>query len=70
VLEALDWLDTDDTPGPRYLVLITDGEPDTCSEPDPQNGQEQALQAAQEAHQRGIEMYVVGVSSDVGVSHL
>jgi hypothetical protein len=70
VLEALDWLDQDDTPGPRYLVLITDGEPDTCIVPDPQNGQEEALAAAGEAHERGIEMYVVGVSSDVGESHL
>jgi hypothetical protein len=70
VLEALDWLDEDAAPGPRYLVLITDGEPDTCIEPDPQNGQEQALEAAGEAHERGIEMHVVGVSSDVGASHL
>ena len=70
VLEALDWLDQDATPGPRYLVLITDGEPDTCSQPDPQNGQQEALQAAREAHERGVEMYVVGVSLDVGVSHL
>jgi hypothetical protein len=70
LIEALDWLDEDDAPGPRYLVLITDGEPDTCLEPDPQNGQEQALQAAREAHDRGIEMYIVGVSSDVGESHL
>lgn len=70
LLDALDWLDQDDTPGPRYLVLITDGEPDTCLVPDPQNGHEEALQAAREAHDRGIEMYVVGVGSDVGESHL
>ena len=70
LLEALAWFDEDNASGPRYLVLITDGEPDTCSEPDPQNGQEQALQAAREAHELGIEMYIVGVSSDLGASHL
>lgn len=68
--EALDWLDRDEAAGPRYLVLITDGEPDTCLQPDPQNGQELALEAARAAHERGIETYVVGVSSDVGETHL
>ncbi len=70
VLEALDWLDQGNPSGPRYLVLITDGEPDTCALPDPQNGQAEALQAAREARDRGVEMYIVGVSSDVGESHL
>jgi len=70
IVEALDWLDQDSAPGPRYLVLITDGEPDTCAVPDPQEGQGEALEAARQAYQRGIEMYVVGVSSDVGESHL
>lgn len=70
ILEALDWLDEDNPTGPRYLVLITDGEPDTCAQPDPQNGQQEALQAAREAYDRGVEMYIVGVSSDVGESHL
>src|SRR5688572_21933546 len=32
-------LDAFTEPGPKAIVLATDGEPDSCAEPNPQNGQ-------------------------------
>ncbi len=51
--------------GPQVLLLVTDGDPDTCAQPDPQNGQQEALDAARRAHASGIDFYVLGVSSDI-----
>jgi hypothetical protein len=48
--------------GPTYLVLITDGMPDTCGLADPQCGQDAAIAAVQGAHAQGIETRVVGVA--------
>lgn len=56
--------------GPKVIVLATDGEPDTCAEPNPQNGQEEALAAAQAAHAAGVETYVISVGDDVSQDHL
>lgn len=52
-------------PGPRVLLLVTDGDPDTCAQPDPQNGQQEALDGAARAHAAGIDVYVLGVSLDI-----
>lgn len=56
--------------GPRAIVLATDGEPDTCAEPDPQNGGDLAIAAVQDAFAEGIRVYILGVSSDVAAWHL
>ena len=52
--------------GPKYLLVLTDGEPDTCGVPDPQCGQDAAIGAAQAAFAEGISTYVVGLGDDVG----
>lgn len=52
-------------PGPQVLLLVTDGDPDTCAQPDPQNGQQEALDAAARASAAGIDFYVLGVSLDI-----
>jgi hypothetical protein len=49
----------------KYVLLLTDGVPDTCAEPDPQNGFDAAVEAAQRARARGIEVVTVGVSPDI-----
>ncbi len=67
---ALAFLEADGAAGPRYLILITDGEPDSCAVPDPQEGQPQALSAAERVFEAGVEMFVVGVSEDVAAEHL
>ena len=42
----MDTLLNDPAPGDKVIVLATDGEPDTCAEPNPQNGQGVAVAAA------------------------
>jgi hypothetical protein len=49
----------------EVLLLVTDGDPDTCEQPDPQNGQLEAIAGAQAVHQAGIDFYVLGISSDI-----
>lgn len=56
--------------GPKIIVLGTDGEPDTCAVPNPQNGQPEAVAAAQRAFDSGIRTYVISVGDDVGEDHL
>ncbi len=51
--------------GPEVMLLVTDGDPDTCQQPDPQGGQQEAIDAVVAAHAAGIDFYVLGVSSDI-----
>lgn len=57
-------------PGPKFIILATDGEPDTCATPDPQCGQDESIRAVQDAFQQQIKTFVVGISSEVGKKHL
>ncbi len=56
-------------PGPKSILLVTDGEPDRCSEPDPQCGQDEAIAAVQAAYAQGIGTFAIGVG-EIGVNHL
>lgn len=49
-----------------FIILATDGEPDTCSQPNPQNGQEESLQAVEAAFTAGIPTFVIGVGISSG----
>jgi hypothetical protein len=51
--------------GPEVILLVTDGDPDTCTQPDPQDGQAEATSAAAAAHAAGIGFYVLGISTDI-----
>ena len=55
--------------GPKYILLVTDGEPDTCAHPDPQCGQAESIAAVQAAHAEGIQTIVIG-AGEVGREHL
>jgi hypothetical protein len=70
-LEAV-WQDLDalDVPGRKYILLATDGEPDTCAVPNPSEGQPEAVAAAQAAFAAGIETFVISVGADVSQAHL
>ncbi len=48
-------------PGPKYLLLVTDGQPDTCGVMDPQCGQDASVAAVQYARTMGIGTFVVGI---------
>jgi hypothetical protein len=56
--------------GPKGIVLATDGEPDTCAQPNPQEGQAESLDAAAQAFDLGITTYVISVGNEVGADHL
>ena len=56
--------------GPRAILLVTDGDPDTCQQPDPDEGLPQAVAAAQRAFESGIPMYVLGISNDIAGGNL
>jgi hypothetical protein len=57
-------------PGPKHILLATDGDPDTCAVPNPQCGQEEAVTAAEDAYAAGIGTFVIGISDDVANWHL
>ncbi|HEX3595822.1 MAG TPA: vWA domain-containing protein [Polyangiaceae bacterium] len=57
-------------PGPKHILLATDGDPDTCAKPNPQCGQEEAVSAAEDAYAAGIGAFVIGISDDVASWHL
>ena len=60
----------DSTPGRKYVLLATDGDPDTCAKPNPQCGQDEAVSAAQDARAAGVSTFVLGISDDVASWHL
>lgn len=62
--------------GPKVIVLATDGEPDTCADPDPSSSQgrqaarTQSVEAVRAAFDAGIRTYVISVGTDIGEVHL
>ncbi len=58
-------------PGPKVIVLATDGEPDSCATPDPQTpaAKELALKAAQDAFAMGIFTFYISVGNEVSEMH-
>lgn len=50
-----------DPPGPKYILLVTDGNPNTCAMLDPQCGQDLSIKAVQDAHALGIGTFAVGI---------
>ena len=55
---------------PRSILLVTDGNPDTCQQPNPDEGQPQAVAAAQRAFAAGIDLYVLGISNGIAGENL
>ena len=70
-------VDADPWPGDKFIVLATDGEPDTCAVPNPDPGTPEAqaardavVDAVDAAYQAGIRTYVISVGDDVATTHL
>jgi hypothetical protein len=53
--------------GPKYLVVITDGNPNTCRTLDPQCGQDLSIKAVQDARALGIRTLVLGMGGILAV---
>ncbi len=61
--------------GEKIIVLATDGEPDTCSIPDPMGGEVDevrgvAVAAVEAAFAEGIRTFVISVGQDLAAEHL
>jgi hypothetical protein len=54
-----------DPPGPKFILLVTDGDPDTCAVRDPQCGQDDSIKAIQDAYAAGIGTFVIGIGDIV-----
>jgi hypothetical protein len=54
-----------DPPGKKYILLVTDGNPNTCEKTDPQCGQDMAIKAAQDAYAQGIGLFILGIGDIV-----
>jgi len=50
-----------EAPGDKFILLFTDGNPNTCRVVDPQCGQDLSVRAAQDAFANGIGLRVVGL---------
>jgi hypothetical protein len=70
LVDLIEALPPEDITPLKIIVLATDGEPDTCEVPNPQEGQEEAIQGAQYAYDHGIRTIILSVGSDVAASHL
>jgi hypothetical protein len=57
-----------DPPGPKIILLVTDGNPNTCRVLDPQCGQDQTIKAVQDAYAAGIGTFVLGIGDIVGAN--
>lgn len=55
---------------PQSILLVTDGDADTCEVPDPQQGQPDAVAAAERAFSAGISVSVLGISNDIAQQNL
>lgn len=56
--------------GRNVLLLATDGIPDTCAQPDPNNGHADALAAVQSAHGVGVETHILSVGPELTAAAL
>ncbi len=50
-------------PGRKYIILATDGEPDTCAQPSPEEGQPESVAAAEAAFDAGISLFILSVGT-------
>ncbi|APR83107.1 putative secreted protein [Minicystis rosea] len=57
-------------PGDKYLLFVTDGEPDRCDDGTPECARDDVIGAVQAARQQGIGTLVFGLGSGVFAQHL
>jgi hypothetical protein len=73
---ALQTLMEDNFDGPKFLLLATDGEPDTCEVPDPMTDMERAtvrnrvITAVETAYAADVRTFVISVGTELAEEHL
>jgi hypothetical protein len=55
---------------PKYILLVTDGEPDFCDDPNVTCSRDAVVAAAQAAYAQGIGTFIFGVGDEVDRGHL
>jgi uncharacterized protein YegL len=55
---------------PKYIVLVTDGEPDFCDDPNVTCSRDHVVAAVQDAFAKGIGTFVFSIGGDVDRMHL
>lgn len=65
-------LDAFNEPGPKYMILATDGDPDTCADPNDHGAaaQQMSENAVRAAWAKRIGTYVIAVGDDATEDHL
>ncbi len=69
-------LDLFTDPGPKFMILATDGDPDTCADFDPGTdpgfaaARQRSIDAVAAAYSKKVGTFVIGVSDDVHAFHL
>jgi uncharacterized protein YegL len=56
--------------GPKYIVLVTDGEPDFCDDPNVTCSRDAVVGAVQQAYAKGIGTFVFSIGGQVDRMHL
>jgi hypothetical protein len=69
IVNALPPRSPDAINSPTAIILATDGEPDRCESLDPQEGQAEAIAAAERAFSLGIRTYIIAVGNEVSEQH-
>jgi hypothetical protein len=69
--QALPVLLADPTPGDKVMLLVTDGDPDFCNDPDRACSMDAVIGAVQEAHRQGVLTTVFGLKrAELSEQHL
>jgi von Willebrand factor type A domain-containing protein len=66
-------LEAFDADGPKSIILATDGDPDTCADPDANDSEDSkalSVAAVTAARAKGIATYVISVGDEATASHL
>jgi hypothetical protein len=63
VQQAKDILLADDSPGDRFILLVTDGDPDFCNDPPAQCGADALIASLQNAASEGVRTLVFGIDN-------
>jgi len=61
--QATDLLLADDSPGDRYILLVTDGNPDFCNNPDARCGADALIASLQLSAAQGVRTLVFGIDN-------
>ena len=57
-------------PGPKFIVLATDGEPDLCADRQEPSGRARSIEEVTAAYDSDVTTFVISVGADVAVTHL